>query len=471
MTVSFQRAAFEERLRRLVGEGRRQAADGRPVLVSDTVAAPSLGLVALFERAQAQARVLWQQPSARLSMVAIGAAARLTGQGEGCFSQVAAAWRSLRARALIEVADSCPIPPPVCLGGFAFDPARQRDPVWREYPDALLMVPQFLFTSADGSSWLTVNSVVTPESDAGAVAGAMTAQLDELLQGGGAPCWGEQPAAALRLEEEMAAGPWQGVVGAVVGDIRRGVVEKLVLARRVPARAPVPLDPGPVLHRLRADYGNCTIFAFALGDDCFLGATPERLVRLDGRLVQADCLAGSIARGRTEEEDRSLGETLLADRKERHEHALVVRALRDALGPLCSRLRLKETPDLLRMPNVQHLHTPVVGVLRKEGHILDLVQRLHPTPAAAGLPRSAALSLIRSYEPFDRGWYAGPVGWVDGRGSGEFVVAIRSALLSGSQALLYAGCGIVADSDPEREYQESCLKLQPMLWALNGRGV
>jgi isochorismate synthase len=206
-----------------------------------------------------------------------------------------------------------------------------------------------------------------------------------------------------------------------------------------------------------------------LAGACFLGATPERLVRLEGRFLKADCLAGSAPRGATEEEDRRLGEALLADAKERHEHALVVQAVREALAPVCSSFCAPETPGLLRMPNVQHLHTPVRGTLRGQTSILELVERLHPTPAAGGLPREAALPLIRRYEPFGRGWYAAPVGWLDALGDGEFAVAIRSALIRGQEALLYAGCGIVAASDPDREYAESCLKLRPMLWALGDR--
>jgi len=257
-------------------------------------------------------------------------------------------------------------------------------------------------------------------------------------------------------------------VAAVVRDVGRGAIEKLVLARRLRARVLGPLDPAAVIRRLRAEYGGCTVFAFSRGESCFLGATPERLVQLESGVVRADCLAGSTARGANDDEDQALGEALFADQKERHEHALVVRALRDALGPLCSSLSVPATPNLLSMPNVQHLHTPVEGEVNGERHVLELVERLHPTPAAGGLPTRAALPLIRSYEKFDRGWYSGPVGWVDGRGGGEFVVAIRSALLGGNQAHLYAGCGIVAGSDPEREYEESCLKLRPMLWALNG---
>jgi isochorismate synthase len=222
------------------------------------------------------------------------------------------------------------------------------------------------------------------------------------------------------------------------------------------------------MHRLRVGYGRCTLFAFTSVQNCFVGATPERLVRLEERTVRTDCLAGSTRRGATHDEDRSLGEALLADRKERHEHALVVRALHDALLPFCSQVHAPETPTLLRMPNVQHLYTPLEGILKEEGDIFGLVERLHPTPATGGLPREMACSVLRTYECFDRGWYAGPVGWVDGRGGGEFVVAIRSALLKGCEASLYAGCGIVAGSDPEREYEESCLKLRPMLWAVNG---
>src|SRR5262249_44613983 len=189
----------------------------------------------------------------------------------------------------------------------------------------------------------------------------------------------------------------------------------------------------------------------------------------DGRTVRTDCLAGSTRRGANHDEDRALGEALLADRKERHEHALVVRALHDALVPFCPHLSAPETPTLLCMPNVQHLYTPLEGVIQRECNILTLVEKFHPPPACGGFPQEAALSLLRRYEPFDRRWYAGPIGWIDSRGGGEFVVAIRSALLQGCEAVLSAGCGIVAGSDPEREYEESCLKLRPMLWAMNGK--
>jgi isochorismate synthase len=177
-------------------------------------------------------------------------------------------------------------------------------------------------------------------------------------------------------------------------------------------------------------------------------------------------LAGTSARGATPAEDERLGQALLASPKERTEHAVVVRALRAALAEQCTDVTAPGTPRLFRVRNVQHLLTPLSGRLRPGRGALDLVTALHPTPAVGGAPRATALDLIRRWEGLDRGWYAGPVGWVDRHGQGEFAVAIRSALLRGPEASLYAGCGIVADSDPEAEFSESVLKLRPMLAAL-----
>ena len=213
----------------------------------------------------------------------------------------------------------------------------------------------------------------------------------------------------------------------------------------------------------------CTIFAARRGDACFLGATPERLARIEDRRVSVACLAGSGRRGATENDDAAAGAGLLADPKERSEHALVLGMILRALAPLCDDVRAPSEPVLMRMPNVQHLHTPVEATLRGDAGVLDLVARLHPTPAVGGVPAGAALDAIREHEPFDRGWYAGPIGWLDAHGNGEFAVAIRSGLVRRAEARLYAGCGIVRDSVPEREWDESLMKLRPMLCALHLR--
>jgi isochorismate synthase len=270
----------------------------------------------------------------------------------------------------------------------------------------------------------------------------------------------------LSVEDVLPAEAWQAVVLSLVEDMREDDLEKVVLARECRVRGRRPFHPSRVLDRLRADYPGCFVFAVARGQRCFLGASPERLVRLRDGAVSATCLAGSIARGATPEEDAQLGAALLASAKDRAEHAIVVRALCDALAGAGVALGPVGPPDLMKVRNVQHLCTPVIGRVGGGRTTLELVERLHPTPAVGGYPREAALRLIREREGMDRGWYAGPVGWMDAGGEGELTVAIRSALLRGPEASLFAGCGIVAGSDPEREYAESCLKLRPMLAAL-----
>jgi isochorismate synthase len=220
------------------------------------------------------------------------------------------------------------------------------------------------------------------------------------------------------------------------------------------------------MNRLAADYPGCTVFAVAHRDACFLGATPERLIALHDGTASTIALAGSVARGATPGQDAALAEQLVRSPKERSEHAIVVDALHEGLAQVCTRVVADARPRVEKLPNVQHLLTLVRGQVAPGVSLLDLVERLHPTPAIGGFPRQRALELIRAYEGLDRGWYGGPVGWLNRDGEGEFVVGIRSALVRGSSATLFAGCGIVADSNPEAEYRESNWKLRPMQAAL-----
>jgi isochorismate synthase len=268
---------------------------------------------------------------------------------------------------------------------------------------------------------------------------------------------------------------WKALVAAARDAIRRGQIEKIVLARAVRAVNPIVRDPAVALGRLReelpepmAGYPGCSLFAVGHQGATFLGATPERLVRLRNGTVQVDCLAGTIGRGETDAEDGQLGKALLESPKERLEHAVVLRMLEAKLTARCTDLRIPPEPGLVKLRNVQHLYTPIAGRLVNGHSILSLVAELHPSPAVGGFPVDVAQRFIREREELDRGWYAGPIGWMDGLGEGEFAVAIRSALIRGSEATLFAGCGIMADSDPDSEYEESCLKLRSMLGILDG---
>jgi isochorismate synthase len=239
----------------------------------------------------------------------------------------------------------------------------------------------------------------------------------------------------------------------------------VVLARARRAAAPHALDAAAALRHLRAAYPECHIFGCWRGDAAFVGASPERLVKVAGRDVQASSLAGSAPRGATEAEDARLAAGLLTSSKDQAEHAVVRDTLAAALDELCDDVIAPEQPSLFTLPQVHHLHTAVRARLRAGRTLLELVARLHPTPAVGGAPREAALTFIREHERLDRGWYAAPIGWI-GRDGGELAVALRSAVIRRDEAWLFAGCGLVADSDPEMEFAETLLKLRPMELAL-----
>jgi isochorismate synthase len=257
-----------------------------------------------------------------------------------------------------------------------------------------------------------------------------------------------------------AAEAYRKVVAAAVDAIEAGAFEKVVAARAIDL-AVEALDPWALLHRLRGEH--LVRFAFGRGDAIFLGATPERLVALDGREVLTEALAGSIAAlpGASQE--------LLASDKDHREHQVVVAEILRSLDPFCSALLAPPTPSIRALRHLLHLVTPIRGEARGALHVLDLVGALQPTPAVCGLPREAAASWLRAHEGLDRGWYAGPVGWFDGQGRGAFAVALRSALLRGSSARLFVGAGLVRGSTPEGELRETALKARSLLDALGVR--
>jgi menaquinone-specific isochorismate synthase len=211
------------------------------------------------------------------------------------------------------------------------------------------------------------------------------------------------------------------------------------------------------------------VFALESEEDCFIGASPERLVKKSGKQVFSVCLAGSIARGNDAAEDESLGLELLNDPKNRIEHDYVVQMIKAAMEKVCSTYDIPTEPSLIKMKDIQHLFTPVTGSLKNSASIFSLIELLHPTPALGGYPQKQAIKKIREAEILDRGLYGAPIGWLDYQGNGEFAVSIRSALIQKNEASLFAGCGVVKDSDAESEFKETAIKFKPMLSALGGK--
>ncbi len=321
-----------------------------------------------------------------------------------------------------------------------------------------LVVPAVVVgRTAQGVAWVTETAPVDGSGDDGEPGpGAAPARLS--VAGDGAGLVGD------RGDDGREA--WTAAVHDAVARIASGPLAKVVLARQVVVDADRAFDRRDILSRLRQ--GDLASFTYAMGG--FVGSSPELLVRRRGNRVVSRPMAGTAIRGTTPADDERMVAALAASPKEAEEHALVVGAVRGALGPVCADLVTGARPDAVRLATVTHLATTVAGhLLEPAPSALALVGLLHPTPAVGGLPRADALTAIAELEAFDRELYAGPVGWVDSRGDGDWAVALRCARLDGARARLVAGAGIMADSDPDAEWAETEAKLEPMLRALAPR--
>jgi isochorismate synthase len=450
----------------LFEEGVNRAAKlGRAILVSYSQRVPEADPLHFFaERQRAGLSAFyWERPAEKFSIAGASTAYQIRETGETRFDQAEARWNALLEDAVVSNLDEWGVGP-MLAGGFSFDPTRPATGLWHNYDDALLVLPRLQLTRKDGQTFVTLNTLVDAEAEAELLA---EQAIHLYRQPSVFPSTSE--ANSLQLEDVRPAAEWKNLVAQAVANIKAGIFKKVVLAREVRVTPRNPFETGAVLERLCRNFPDATIFAFAQAGRTFLGATPERLVQLEAGEVRTAALAGSIARGATPEEDAELGEELLNSSKNQGEHAVVIDIIHAALKKVCVSLYTSEPPRLLKLRNVQHLYTPIIGRLRERNTtILKLVGALHPTPALGGYPRAESLAFIRENEGLDRGWYGAPFGWLNAKGEGEFVVAIRSALLDETGATLFAGCGIVADSEPESEYNESCVKLRAMLSALEG---
>lgn len=410
-------------------------------------------------------RFFWSEPDRNLTLVGLGEVLRISSEdGENRFREADRLWRL--AAADVEVEGGGPAGTgPLLFGGFSFDPRGERDPLWRHFPAAKLSVPRYLLTVRDGRAWLTENRYVSPEDEGKAGVAERLEERPDLMAGNEDESLDAKPPEPVG-SEEPGAEQWVETVARAASAIRAGRLDKVVLARQLSLKGDAPFRPEPVLRRLLAEQPNTFVFAVEHGGSCLIGATPERLIRKEGNHLTTLSLAGSAARGRTEEEDRKLGEALFRDRKNMLEHALAVRMIRSVLARFCDDVRLPDGPILHRLKDIQHLLTPIEGEARDGASLIDVVEALHPTPALGGMPKEPSMAMIRELEEMDRGWYAAPIGWIDWRMDGEFAAAIRSAVLQGKSAALFAGCGIVGDSDPDLEYRETRLKFRPMLSAM-----
>jgi menaquinone-specific isochorismate synthase len=371
-------------------------------------------------------------------IVAWGEAARITlPAGEDRFTAAEKWLRELFDAADVTDQVGCRGSGPVAFGSFTFDDCADG---------SVLVVPRtVLGRDGNGRAWLTT-----------------IARAGEPAVGAVPPLPLTAPRGVRWHDGSLSAPEWEQAVAAAVRRITLGDLRKVVLARDLYASADNPLDQRVLLRRLAARYPDCFTFACA----GLVGATPELLIRRQGSMVSSLVLAGTMPRGVTADEDARLAAALLGSAKDNEEHDYAAASLRDALSPLCETLDIPARPELIQLANLQHLGTRVRGTLAVDRSALALAAAVHPTAAVGGTPTDAAVELIRELESMDRERYAGPVGWIDASGNGEWGIALRCGWIDENRARLFAGCGIVAGSAPAAELAEAQVKFRPMRTAL-----
>jgi menaquinone-specific isochorismate synthase len=351
--------------------------------------------------------------------------------------------------------------PPRFSGGFAFDGPLSKKGNWHHFPRIFFQLPRYRYVTDGRRATLTL-LVATEEI------GTLDAQrswVDRTLKllnllADRLPTTTLPPVVTER-QEFPERSKWLDLVERARNEIRQGDLEKVVLAREIALKFDSAPSVSQTLSRLARLAKETTRFAFRRKTSVFLGATPERLVMRSGSEIRTEALAGSIRAS-----NAGAGAALLNSEKERHEHQLVVREIERKLGHLDARIERTALPQIRNYRHVLHLFTPITARIFRPPHVLSLAAQLHPTPAVGGVPESQARQFIRHHEGFERGYYAGTIGWFDAAGDGEFFVALRSGLLEGNRIFIYAGAGIVSDSNAEREFEETQLKFESLLDAL-----
>ncbi len=440
--------------------------DGRSRLVSISITVGGLDPLAVLEAIYEPGHPHFyaEHPSDATAIAGAETAESFTAEGPQRFSELQGFVDDVLERAIAVGAVDAPFGGPHFFVGASF--ASRSEP-GDAFPALTAFVPQWQVARAGDRTTAVANLLVAADSELPELAERVLrahGRFHRISYGNESTTSpvGETP--AINHHE---TGDYEAKVATALQRIEAGEFTKIVLARAVDLKASTPLHPLLALDGLRQRFPECFSFSIANGrGDSFIGASPERLVRVSQGVLEADVLAGSIRRGRGAAEDAALGQALLNSAKDLHEHAVVLRMVQDRLAELGLDLEHGEIPGLRKLANVQHLYTPVRGQMREGVKLLDVVDRLHPTPAVGGEPREATGDAIREIEGFSRGLYAGALGWINSRGGGEFMVGIRSALVRGADARVFAGAGIVAGSTPTKELAETDLKFKALLEGL-----
>lgn len=408
-------------------------------------------------------RLFWTNSKRDFMLLGFGTAKKIVAEKDR-FEQLEQLWDEFIAKASIYNPYRSQGTGVTALGGMNFDPLRKREPLWSKFPMSELTIPSYLLVYDRGKYYATVNCYVDQKDDAETVIEKIN-QMEQHLEKGQNISNGSSSQIVERLEKDSVQ--WKESVRKAVDIIRAKEAEKIVLARELRLKLSDCAQISFLIEKLMETQRQSYVFAYEQGENCFIGASPERLVQIQGDALLSTCLAGTAPRGENEDEDRQIAnDELLYNDKNREEHEHVVQMIHSSISPFCHDINIPNQPVILTLRDLQHLYTPVTATLNEGVSVFQLIEVLHPTPALGGVPTNKALQFIREEEQFDRGWYGAPLGWLDSNRNSEFAVAIRSGLVQKDEVSLFAGCGVMADSDPEQEYEETAVKFLPMLTIL-----
>jgi len=397
----------------------------------------------------------WEQPEKQLSFIGFGNLIDISVNGNARFIETSDKIEKIRTKIVSNHNQFPELDIPFVLGGMKFS-INDRTDEWADFNDSDWFVPEFLIISQNGKNFLTVNEKPDKPDN-------RLSEIMELLETPANIEKDKKFFARNISDENYEKNNWIKNVSEALLQIEKEHFTKIVISRR----KDIKLDEKPVLHillkKLSAQNPLCYIFAYGSRNSIFLGASPEKLVKYDKNFIEADGLAGSIARGNTAEEDKNLETELLSSKKNLAEQKSVVDFIVRTFNNFSNKINYPAQPVIKKLENIQHLFTPIKAEVDPDFNIFELISRIHPTPAICGAPCIIARSVLNDLENYKRGFYSGVIGWLNFNKQGEFAVGIRSALLNDKKLVVFAGCGIVKGSDPELEFREAELKMIPIL--------
>jgi salicylate biosynthesis isochorismate synthase/menaquinone-specific isochorismate synthase len=458
-------AATEQLLDRLPEAIERAGRGPGRLLVSVTVPVEEIDpcATAFASRLASDRWFCWEQPDRDFALAGVGVAHEASSRGADRFADVAAQCRAAWSGSVVEEPDGLPAGAgAVWTGGFAFDPDGGRSSSWSSLAPATMVLPEIALCRSGNRRFLTLNVPAGAGRDPETALRGARARLAG-LRGEALPLLDPHPSSRTEIRSAEPPREFERAVAEATERIDGGSLSKVVLAREVVATAAAAHDPAAIFGAMRDLFPACFCFCCGTPEAAFIGASPELLVRRSGASVSTVALAGSTRRSSDPAVDDHLGEQLMRSDKDRREQHIVCEQIVRSLRPHSVWVQAAPEPEIVKVANIQHLATPVIAQLAEPRSAIELAGLLHPTPAVGGEPWPEAAAAIAELESFDRGWYAGPVGWVDPTEDGEFCVALRSALLRDREAHLYAGVGVVSGSDPASELAETEIKLGALL--------